>query len=88
MLLQLKGNSSLTIKGNNWPYNENESLALQLKGNSDLTITVETVRKEISAVTEFLLEFGDHGFNSADTDARETAERLEAEMSWPEMHQR
>ncbi|KAK3597593.1 hypothetical protein CHS0354_030135 [Potamilus streckersoni] len=45
-------------------------------------VTAETMRKEISA------EFRDHGFNSANPDARERAERLEVEVSWPEMRQR
>lgn len=39
-------------------------------------VSVETVRKEITAVSEFLQEFREHGFSSATTDAREIAERI------------
>ncbi len=51
-------------------------------------VSVETAREEIRAVKEFLQEFRNHGFNSAKTDAREIAEKLEMEMSWPEVRQR
>lgn len=51
-------------------------------------VSVETVREEIRAVKEYLQEFRSHGFHSAKTDAREIAEKLEVEMSWPEVRQR
>ncbi|KAB5518448.1 hypothetical protein PHYPO_G00166020 [Pangasianodon hypophthalmus] len=51
-------------------------------------VSIETVRKEIRAVKEFLQEFRNRGFNSAQTEAREIAEKLEVEMSWPEVRQR
>lgn len=51
-------------------------------------VSIETVRKEIRAVTEFLQEFREDGFNTAKAKAREIAERLELEMSWPEVRQR
>lgn len=51
-------------------------------------VSVETVKEEIRAVKEFLQEFRNHGFDSAQTDAREIAEKLEVEMSWPEVRQR
>lgn len=49
---------------------------------------IEAVRNEIRAVTEFLQEFRDDGFNTAKTEAKEIAERLDVEMSWPEVRQR
>nr|XP_055031053.1 zinc finger MYM-type protein 1-like [Misgurnus anguillicaudatus] len=51
-------------------------------------VSVETVRKEIRAVKEFLQDFRNEGLNSAKTEAREIAEKLEVEMSWPEVRQR
>ncbi|XP_070399913.1 zinc finger MYM-type protein 1-like [Nothobranchius furzeri] len=51
-------------------------------------VSVETIRNEITAVTDFLQDFRECGFNSAKTDAREIAERIEVEMNWPEVHQR
>uniref|UniRef100_A0A8C6WU32 TTF-type domain-containing protein n=1 Tax=Neogobius melanostomus TaxID=47308 RepID=A0A8C6WU32_9GOBI len=51
-------------------------------------VSVETVRKEITAVTEFLQDFREHGFNAAVTDAREIAAGTEVEMSWPEVRRR
>lgn len=51
-------------------------------------VSVETVKKEIKAVTDFLEEFWNDGLESAQTDAREITEKLEMEMSWPEVRQR
>lgn len=51
-------------------------------------VSVETVKKEIKAVTDFLEEFRNDGLESAQTDAREIKEKLEMEMSWPKVHQR
>uniref|UniRef100_A0A8C6WW11 TTF-type domain-containing protein n=1 Tax=Neogobius melanostomus TaxID=47308 RepID=A0A8C6WW11_9GOBI len=45
-------------------------------------VSVETVRKEITAVTEFLQDFREHGFNAA------IADGTEVEMSWPEVRRR
>lgn len=49
------------------------------------SVSIETVRREIMAVSDYLEEFREHGFNSAKTDAREIAEKMEVEMSWPEV---
>lgn len=46
-------------------------------------VSVEKLRKEIRTVTEFLQEFRDCGFND-----REIAERLEVEISWPQVRQK
>ena len=51
-------------------------------------VSVETIKKEIKAVTNFLEEFRNEGLESAKTDAREIAEKFKIEMSWPELHQR
>lgn len=51
-------------------------------------VSVEVMRNEITAVIEFLKEYQEHGFNSAKTDAREIAEKINLEMTWPEMRQR
>lgn len=51
-------------------------------------VSVEAVEKEIKAVTDFLEEFRNDGLESAQTDAREITEKLEMEMSWPEVRQR
>lgn len=51
-------------------------------------VSIEVVRKEIRTVTGFLQEFRDDGFNTAKTEAREIVEKLEIEMSWPEVGQR
>uniref|UniRef100_A0A3Q1DI04 TTF-type domain-containing protein n=1 Tax=Amphiprion ocellaris TaxID=80972 RepID=A0A3Q1DI04_AMPOC len=51
-------------------------------------VSVETVKRETRAVTDFLEEYRNEGLESAQTDARETAEKLEMEMSWPEVRQK
>ncbi|XP_070411111.1 52 kDa repressor of the inhibitor of the protein kinase-like [Nothobranchius furzeri] len=51
-------------------------------------VSVEIIRNEVTAVTDFLQDFRECGFNSAKTDAREIAERIEVEMNWPEVHKR
>lgn len=52
------------------------------------SVSIETVRRELMAVSDYLEGFREHGFNSAKTDAREIAEKMEVEMSWPEVPQR
>ncbi|KAK0130749.1 Zinc finger MYM-type protein 1 [Merluccius polli] len=52
------------------------------------TVSVDTFRRQITAVTGFLQEFREMGFNSVKTDAREIAEEIEVEMSWPEVRKR
>ena len=52
------------------------------------TVSVATLRREITAVTGFLQEFRETGFNSVKTDAREIAEEIEVEMCWPEVRKR
>lgn len=51
-------------------------------------VSVEVMRREITAVIEFLKEYRENGFTSAKTDAREIAERIDVEMAWPETRQR
>lgn len=52
------------------------------------SVLEETPRKEIMAVSEYLEGFRAHGFNSAKIDAREIAEKILVEVSWPEVRQR
>ena len=44
--------------------------------------------REITAVTGFLQEFRETGFNSVKTAAREIAEEIEVKISWPEVRKR
>ena len=52
------------------------------------SVSIETLRREVMAVSGYLEEFREHGFKSAQTDAREMAEKMEVEMSWPVVRQR
>ncbi|KAK0155422.1 hypothetical protein N1851_002224 [Merluccius polli] len=52
------------------------------------TVSVDTFRRQITAVTGFLQEFREMGFNSVKTDAREIAEEIEVEMTWLEVRKR
>ncbi|KAJ7983542.1 hypothetical protein DPEC_G00376890 [Dallia pectoralis] len=47
-------------------------------------VSIETLRRETRGVTEFLEEYREKGLTSAQTDAREIAEKLKVEMTWPE----
>ncbi|KAJ8006189.1 hypothetical protein DPEC_G00125650 [Dallia pectoralis] len=51
-------------------------------------VSIETLRRETRGVTEFLEEYREKGLTSAQTDAREIAEKLKVEMTWPEVRQR
>ena len=51
------------------------------------SVSIETVRREVMAVAD-LEEYRECGFNSAKVDAREVAEKMEVEMSWPVVRQR
>uniref|UniRef100_A0A3P8THJ7 TTF-type domain-containing protein n=1 Tax=Amphiprion percula TaxID=161767 RepID=A0A3P8THJ7_AMPPE len=51
-------------------------------------VSAETVKRETRAVTDFLEEYRNEGLESVQTDAREIAEKLEMEMSWPEVRQK
>lgn len=51
-------------------------------------VSIETMKREISAVIDFLQDFREHGFNAAKIDAREIAEKTEVEMIWPEVRQK
>lgn len=50
-------------------------------------VSIETMKREVSAVIDFLQDFREHGFNAAKIDAREIAEKTEVEMIWPEVWQ-
>ena len=52
------------------------------------SVSIETVRREVMAVADYLEEYRECGFNSAQVDAREVAEKMEVEMSWPVVRQR
>ena len=52
------------------------------------SVSVATCRREITTVTGYLEEFREIGFNSVKTDAREIAEEIQIEMSWPEVRKR
>ncbi|KAL6479337.1 hypothetical protein MHYP_G00127700 [Metynnis hypsauchen] len=52
------------------------------------SVSVEVMRREVLAVIAFLKDYREDGFNSAKTDAREIAEKIDLEMAWPEMRQR
>ncbi|XP_065650643.1 uncharacterized protein LOC136078769 [Hydra vulgaris] len=51
-------------------------------------VSIKIVRKEILSVSKYLEDFRENGFNAAKTDAKEIAETLEVEMSWPEERQK
>ncbi|KAJ8001126.1 hypothetical protein DPEC_G00187990 [Dallia pectoralis] len=51
-------------------------------------VSIETLRRETRGVTEFLEKYREKGLTSAQTDAREIAEKLKVEMTWPEVRQR
>lgn len=51
-------------------------------------VSIETMKREISAVIDFLQDFREHGFNAAKIDAREIAEKIEVEMIWPDVRQK
>ena len=51
-------------------------------------VSIETLRKEVLGMTQYLQEYRDTGLSSAKADAREIAESLEVEMIWPEVRQR
>ncbi|KAF4098946.1 hypothetical protein G5714_020976 [Onychostoma macrolepis] len=46
------------------------------------------MKREISAVIDFLQDFREHGFNAAKIDAREIAEKIEVKMIWPDVRQK
>lgn len=52
------------------------------------SVSIETLRREVMAVSDYLEEYRECGFNSAQVDAREVAEKMEVEMSWPVVRQR
>ena len=51
-------------------------------------VSVEVMRREVLVVMAFLKDYREDGFNSAKTDAREIAEKIDLEMAWPEVRQR
>lgn len=51
-------------------------------------VSIETMKREISAVIDFLQDFREHGFNATKIDAREIAEKIEVEMIWPDVWQK
>ncbi|KAF4116574.1 hypothetical protein G5714_004063 [Onychostoma macrolepis] len=51
-------------------------------------VSIETMKREISAVIDFLQDFREHRFNAAKIDAREIAEKIEVKMIWPDVRQK
>lgn len=51
-------------------------------------VSTETMKRDTSAVIDFLQDFREHVFNAAKIDAREIAEKIEVEMIWADVRQK